>query len=51
MVLTVRSMTNGRTDRKDAFVEVVNLPPTLTSLDIRVQDEFADPVVVEVTAQ
>lgn len=51
VVLTVRSTTNGRTDRKDAFVEVVNLPPTLTSLDIRVQDEFADPVVVEVTAQ
>ncbi|MCH8518722.1 PKD domain-containing protein [Candidatus Gracilibacteria bacterium] len=51
VVLTVRSTTNGRTDRVETFVEAVNLPPTLTSLDIRVQDEFSDPVVIEVTAQ
>jgi len=47
----VRSTTNGRTDRAETYVNVVNLPPTLTSLDLRIQDEFADPVVVEVTAQ
>ena len=51
VVLTVRSTTNGRTDRAETYVNVVNLPPTLTSLDLRIQDEFADPVVVEVTAQ
>ena len=51
IVLTVRSTTNGRTDRAETYVNVVNLPPTLANLDIRVQDESADPVVVEVSAQ
>ena len=51
VVLTVRSTTNGRTDRAETYVNVENLPPTLTSLDIRMHDESEDPVVVEVTAQ
>jgi len=51
VVLTVRSETNGRTDRREVYAKVENLPPILTSLDVRMQDEFADPVVVEVSAQ
>lgn len=49
--LTVRSETNGRTHRAETMMEVVNLLPTLTSLNIRVQDESSDPVIVDVTAQ
>ena len=51
VTLTVRSETNWRTDRVELYAKVENLPPTLTSLDVRVQDEFADPVIVEVNAQ
>ena len=51
IVLTVRSTTNWRTDRVETRVSVKNLPPTLTDLDIRIQDESADPLFVEVRAQ
>ena len=48
--LTVRSDKNGATHTTDTWVRVQNLKPTLSTLDISVQNQEADPVIVSVVA-
>ena len=48
--LTVKSTTNWKTHSSIANVEVRNLKPILSSLDVRVVDTESDPVVVNVSA-
>ncbi|MCD5385045.1 PKD domain-containing protein, partial [Candidatus Gracilibacteria bacterium] len=48
--LTVKSDENGRTDSTTSYVEVKNIKPTLSSLDVRVVDPNTDPVIVNVNA-
>ncbi len=48
--LTVRSDKNGATSVMDTWIRVENLKPTLSWLGISVQNENADPVIVNVVA-
>jgi hypothetical protein len=48
--LTVKSNENGRTDSTTSYVEVKNIKPILSSLDVRVVDPTSDPVIVNITA-
>ena len=48
--LTVKSKENGRTHSSTSFVNVRNIKPTLSSLDVRVVDFTTDPVIVNVSA-
>jgi len=48
--LTVKSQKNGKSSTRTVNVDVVNKVPTLTSLDINIQNEEADPLVVTVDA-
>jgi len=48
--LTVKSDDNGRTHSSTTYVEVKNVKPTLSALDVRVIDDTTDPVIVNVSA-
>jgi len=48
--LTVKSNENGRTHSSTSYVDVQNLKPILSSIDVRVVDSTTDPVIVNVTA-
>lgn len=48
--LSVKSDTNGKTDAMQTMVEVKNLAPVLSSLQVSVADSNTDPVVVNVAA-
>jgi len=48
--LIVKSQDNWRTDTKNIWVKVVNKKPTLSSLNVAIQDESKDPVIVKLSA-
>ncbi len=48
--LTVKSDSNGKTHSTTIYVEVKNLKPTLSSVDVNVLDTETDPVIVNVSA-
>ncbi|MGE4444514.1 MAG: PKD domain-containing protein, partial [Candidatus Altimarinota bacterium] len=48
--LTVKSDKNGATHSADTWVKVENLKPTLSSLNVSVQNDQVDPVLVSVSA-
>ncbi len=48
--LTVKSDKNNSTHSSETWIKVENLKPTLSSLNVSVQNEQADPVVVSVSA-
>nr|MDD3720778.1 PKD domain-containing protein [Candidatus Gracilibacteria bacterium] len=48
--LTVRSDKNKKTHTQETYVEVKNIKPTLSSLNIQAIDINADPVIVNVSA-
>ncbi len=49
--LTVKSWSNGKTDVREAMVEVRNLDPVLSSVSINIENPEEDPLIVRVTAQ
>lgn len=49
--LTVTSDKNWRSSTQEVNIKVVNLKPTLGSLDLNIKDINTDPVIVNVTAQ
>lgn len=49
--LTVKSNDNGSTDVREVMFDVRNALPTMTALDVKIEDLNADPVIVNVTAQ
>lgn len=48
--LVIKSDNNWKTDTKTTWVKVENLKPTLSSVDVTIQDDTIDPVVVNVSA-
>lgn len=48
--LTVKSNSQGQTDKVNSWIKVENLKPTLSSVDVQIVDLDADPVVVKVSA-
>ena len=48
--LTVKSLENWKTSSVTSFIEVKNLKPTLSSIDVQVVNPDTDPVIVNVTA-
>jgi len=48
--LTVKSDKNGKTSSQETYIYVKNLLPTLSALDVSVDNPDADPVVVNVSA-
>ncbi len=48
--LTVRSEKNNKTSTAETYVKVKNIKPSLSSLDLQVEDLNADPVIVNVKA-
>ena len=48
--LSVKSKKTGRSHSTFVMVDVQNVKPTLSSLDVRVVDETSDPVIVKVSA-
>ena len=48
--LTVKSIENWKTHSTTSFVEVRNIKPILSSIDVRVVDSNTDPVIVNVSA-
>ncbi|MDP2090787.1 MAG: PKD domain-containing protein [Candidatus Gracilibacteria bacterium] len=48
--LTVKSNSSGKTHSTTTYVEVRNLKPTLSSLDVSLVNDTTDPVIVNVSA-
>ncbi|MFC1798068.1 hypothetical protein ACFLY2_02885 [Patescibacteria group bacterium] len=48
--LTVKSDDNGRTHSSSTYIQVKNLKPILSSIDVKVVDSNTDPVIVNVSA-
>jgi len=48
--LTVTSENNWKTHSTSSYLSVENLAPTLSTIDIRVQDEKSDPVIINLSA-
>jgi hypothetical protein len=48
--LKVKSDKNGKTSVRSIWVQVENIKPTLSSIDVQVVDDSSDPVIVKVNA-
>ncbi len=48
--LTVTSKDNWKSNTKQIYVEVVNIPPTLNSLNVNITNPWSDPLIVNVEA-
>ena len=48
--LTVKSDANGKVHSATTYVQVKNLKPVLSSVDVRVVDDWTDPVIVNISA-
>ena len=49
--LSVKSPDNGATDSTELMMDVRNVKPTLSSLSVNVENEQADPLIINVSAQ
>lgn len=49
--LSVKSISNGATHATETNIEVRNLTPIVSALDVIIQDPNADPLIIDVTAQ